>query len=195
MNLFTAPTTVILLFLVLATPASAQQNILGKQFWLISDTDAYKQGVSFEYRSLTKELGSDAKWIKVTSDSQPMHYDIKVSTGKTDTIRKDWLDGAVEKKILVDYDPAAKQERQAKAAEAARLKQIRSKTWPAHIEKAAIDRKVLIGMTAEQVTSAWGKPNRINRTVGVWGRHEQWIYGGTYLYFENDVLTSYQESR
>ncbi|MDZ4340854.1 MAG: hypothetical protein U1E51_00255, partial [Candidatus Binatia bacterium] len=63
------------------------------------------------------------------------------------------------------------------------------------IKKKILERKVEIGMTAEQVTLSWGKPQRVNRTVGGWGSHEQWIYGSTYLYFENDKLTSFQESQ
>jgi len=32
-------------------------------------------------------------------------------------------------------------------------------------------------------------PNAINKSHGSWGTHEQWIYDGGYLYFENGVLT------
>lgn len=61
------------------------------------------------------------------------------------------------------------------------------------------DYEIEIGMTDEQVRKSWGRPNQINRTVGEWGVHEQWIYGDVlkgnarYLYFENGVFTSYQE--
>jgi hypothetical protein len=38
-----------------------------------------------------------------------------------------------------------------------------------------------------------GNPIDINKTVGSWGVHEQWVYNNNmYLYFENDKLTSYQ---
>ena len=52
-----------------------------------------------------------------------------------------------------------------------------------------------LGMTKEMVQASIGYPNDINKTVGSWGVHEQWVYGsigGTYLYFEDGVLTSYQ---
>jgi len=54
---------------------------------------------------------------------------------------------------------------------------------------------VLLGMTAEMARSARGEPSDINRTVGSWGVHEQWVYSdtGTYLYFENGILTSWQD--
>ena len=49
-----------------------------------------------------------------------------------------------------------------------------------------------IGMNKEMATISLGRPNDINRTVGSWGVHEQWVYNNLYLYFENGKLTSYQ---
>ncbi|EMQ93772.1 hypothetical protein D778_01533 [Xanthomarina gelatinilytica] len=49
-----------------------------------------------------------------------------------------------------------------------------------------------IGMNREMATISLGRPKDINRTVGSWGVHEQWVYDGIYLYFENGKLTSYQ---
>lgn len=49
-----------------------------------------------------------------------------------------------------------------------------------------------IGMTREMATISLGSPNDINRTVGSWGVHEQWVYDNLYLYFENGILTLYQ---
>jgi len=57
-------------------------------------------------------------------------------------------------------------------------------------------RKVQIGMTKDQVLAAWGKPQDINRTVTPFGTSEQWCYGdigGTYLYFDDGVMTSFQD--
>lgn len=61
----------------------------------------------------------------------------------------------------------------------------------------------IIGMTREQVIATKGEPNDKNYSVGSWGTHEQWVYGGycsvtktyaptSYLYFENGILTSWQ---
>ncbi len=52
-----------------------------------------------------------------------------------------------------------------------------------------------IGMTQAQLTESWGAPERVNRTVYPGGVHEQWIYGDTYVYVEDGVVTSYQTSR
>ncbi|EPR73765.1 hypothetical protein ADIWIN_1227 [Winogradskyella psychrotolerans RS-3] len=49
-----------------------------------------------------------------------------------------------------------------------------------------------IGMNREMATISLGSPNDINRTVGSWGVHEQWVYDNLFLYFENGKLKSYQ---
>ena len=58
---------------------------------------------------------------------------------------------------------------------------------------------LVIGMTGIEVVKTWGRPNDINRSVGSWGVHSQWVYTGcydwedsVYLYFENGTLTSWQ---
>ena len=48
-------------------------------------------------------------------------------------------------------------------------------------------------MTDEMAVVALGSPKDINRSVGSWGTHEQWVYDGEYLYFENGKLTSWQD--
>ncbi|KKK47580.1 hypothetical protein LCGC14_3153780 [marine sediment metagenome] len=53
------------------------------------------------------------------------------------------------------------------------------------------------GMTTEEVIASWSRPRDINRSVGSWGVHQQWIYGDIgyrkYLYFENGKLTGWQD--
>jgi len=59
------------------------------------------------------------------------------------------------------------------------------------------EKGVSIGMSGEDVISKIGWPDRKNRSMGTWGTHEQWVYGYTYtracLYFENGVLTGWQD--
>jgi hypothetical protein len=55
-------------------------------------------------------------------------------------------------------------------------------------------------MEADAVRLSWGYPKDINRTVTAFGTHEQWIYEKefgkrVYLYFDNGVLESWQDSR
>ena len=62
-------------------------------------------------------------------------------------------------------------------------------------EKAAQRRQgVSVGMSSQNaLDSSWGKPQKINRTTGSFGVHEQWVYGGGgYLYFENGILRTIQ---
>ena len=60
-----------------------------------------------------------------------------------------------------------------------------------------IAEKFWIDMTSDWATMSLGNPNDINKTVTGNLTREQWvygdpIYGATYLYFDNGVLTSYQ---
>ena len=54
---------------------------------------------------------------------------------------------------------------------------------------------IWLGMTEEMARLSKGSPTKINRTVGSWGVHEQWVYDfeDMYLYFENGILTSWQD--
>ena len=54
------------------------------------------------------------------------------------------------------------------------------------------------GMTTEMARESLGSPDEINKSSGTWGLHEQWVYSEgrsktIYLYFENGVLTSWQD--
>ena len=56
------------------------------------------------------------------------------------------------------------------------------------------DGKVLLGMNKEMCIAAWGNPIDINRTILSRLTSEQWVYGwGTYLYFDNGVLSAIQD--
>jgi len=54
--------------------------------------------------------------------------------------------------------------------------------------------KIWLGMTDEMAKESRGLPQKNKRTVGNWGIHEQWVYpNNVYLYFENGILTSWQD--
>ena len=58
----------------------------------------------------------------------------------------------------------------------------------------AIKKKhIHLGMTSCMAAASWGYPERVNRSVGSYGVHEQWIYSANYVYFEDGVLTSWQD--
>ena len=67
-----------------------------------------------------------------------------------------------------------------------------SDKWSEEIISLIKKGKIKMGMKSEQVSVSWGNPNKINKSIGSWGVHEQWIYKGHYVYFENGILTSLQ---
>jgi hypothetical protein len=185
------------------------QELVGKTFWCtkyetIPDCDKAKNA---PHKIVNYEL-----WKGENDSEGTGFYEIEMN-GVKDWVSKTFLDQAIQTGVLVPYDPIQKQKdealkaRQAEAKRAAeakaaqakreaiRVAQIKAKNWPSEIEQAVIERKIRMGMTAEQATLAWGKPPQVNKTVGSWGVHEQWVYhSGAYLYFENGVLTSWQTS-
>jgi hypothetical protein len=67
-----------------------------------------------------------------------------------------------------------------------------SKFRPAQVEKKILT-GVRIGMTTGEVeASTWGKPRSIHRTIVADHVHEQWVYSGGYLYFDNGIPTGIQ---
>lgn len=68
--------------------------------------------------------------------------------------------------------------------------------WDKAVTEAVKQRKIKIGMTDQQALLSWGKPERVNKSVGTYGVHEQWVYGRDhYLYMENGELISFQSSQ
>lgn len=68
-----------------------------------------------------------------------------------------------------------------------------------NVYNAAIARgRILTGMSAAQVRRSWGKPTKVNTSVGSYGRHEQWVYEGggigrsQYVYLQNGIVTGIQ---
>ena len=67
------------------------------------------------------------------------------------------------------------------------------KKYGEKIAQKILNGRVEIGMTADMCIEAWGKPDRVNTTIIVGLKSEQWVYGIThFLYFENGVLTGIQ---
>lgn len=66
--------------------------------------------------------------------------------------------------------------------------------WGQKMGSYIADGKVVLGMNKEICTAAWGSPININRTIVRGLTSEQWVYGwGTYLYFDNGVLSAIQD--
>lgn len=70
--------------------------------------------------------------------------------------------------------------------------------WSNDICNTIAEKKIRVGFTSEQAAAAWGKPYKINTTTGTYGTSEQWVMydsiDSSYLYFDNGILTSIQQS-
>lgn len=73
----------------------------------------------------------------------------------------------------------------------ARNKQIMNK-YGNKYGKLICEGQVCLNMTKEMCIEAWGEPNYINSTIVKGLVHEQWVYGGSYLYFDNGILIGIQ---
>jgi hypothetical protein len=165
----------------------ARNRWLGKTIWI-------KQGGLNTWNDETSEFGffkfqncSPLKVIDVIAgwyadtpirlilkspDGREGYDDINVSgTNVADILRKH---GAFEENFMED-DP--------------RL----TKKWPQETWKAIEDKKVFIGMTAEQAEWSWGKPKEIRETLTARGSEQQWIYhDNKAIYVSADKVTAAQ---
>jgi hypothetical protein len=155
-----------------------------------------------------RDLGFDYEGVIGRAAPEPGGLDISAVASVVLTVRKlttqEALDqerekrqkaarAAEEARLQAEREAEAKQARE---REAQRQDAIRARAWPKDIEAAVIERRVLLGMTTEQVTLAWGRPQRINQTLQYSGLSEQWVYStSTLVYFENGRVTAIQGSR
>lgn len=68
-------------------------------------------------------------------------------------------------------------------------------TWEDEQIAMVLCKRVGIGMTAAQVRLSWGAPESINTTTYASGDHDQWVYGNSYVYLENGIVTAVQTSK
>jgi hypothetical protein len=60
--------------------------------------------------------------------------------------------------------------------------------------KMIIEGKIWIGMTDKMCRESWGSPDEINSSTYSFGVKEQWVYGSSYVYFENGICSSFQQT-
>jgi hypothetical protein len=166
-----------------------------RKLWLVSANDAYRTRGFAEFHRIRREIGEDIKGFFILHEdaNSPEQYRIELPSGRQDTITKQWVDLALRKKVLVDFDPETRRRQQARILSYRRARQIRAKGWSVRVCQLVMDGKIAIEMTQEQVLMAWGKPDQIKRSRGDWAAYEQWVYGSTYLYFERGILNNYLE--
>lgn len=74
------------------------------------------------------------------------------------------------------------------------------KTKMVNLYGKAIAEKILsnqlwIGMTSEMAKNSIGQPDKINKTIRANSISEQWVYNNRYLYFDDGILTTIQDSK
>jgi len=139
---------------------------------------------------------SDDEWLKAKSyltsiDKDAVEYTetqklLSTVIQKTDVIIRQRE--ALKKKEQYERETAGL------SAKGKRLKE-KHPNWSIGEADAISKGQIWIGMTKEQVAASWGRPYQVNKTVGSFGTHEQWVmheYGNTYVYFENGICTSMQ---
>lgn len=151
---------------------------------------------------------SGALWCKVSvkgdsgylklSDLQ-FDYETQIKVDSISKVRADeykaWIVKINEQRRILKQEELVKEQKELKEKEK-QLKERKDALTKKYGKKNAqriLDKKIWLGMSKEMAIESWGQPDDINRTVGSWGVHEQWIYVDEYLYFENGKLTSWQD--
>lgn len=131
----------------------------------------FKKGETFVF-SLSREVSENISWYKI--------YDVNNVVFVRYILTPEPLE------IVMYFD----------TPETAKIAQRKILTFKPEIQKLIGVREVKVGMTKEQASLSWGPPDKVNETVDARGKHEQWVYGGRrFLYFDNEILTSFQISR
>ncbi|NGO40424.1 hypothetical protein G4L39_13635 [Limisphaera ngatamarikiensis] len=165
-------------------------------------------------QQLSAGLGKKVEYVEATFSREFLEraalegarLQVTSSRGAIDFTVPDWMFAALlEVADAHDYhrrfDRELREKRQARQQIRDLYEQIRHLYVKAHpelserIKSAVLEGSIIIGMSSDDVRASWGDPDKVNRTVGTFGVHEQWIYGDTYLYFEDGVLKSWQDSR
>lgn len=172
------------------------ERAIAKRTPLVVEDSAIKEAVKDRYRLLLEaQKAKDAKELaekrikdSILSVEQRMRYE---EVRKTEIeLEKQEKERIAERKRLEDKKKAV-----AEKAERDKFDKLLTKYGVSEFLNAIINKKIKIGMTSAMVIDSWGKPQSINKSVGSWGVHEQWVYSSAYLYFENGVMTSYQTQR
>lgn len=176
------------------------EQAVGEIYYCVTGTTITKSPSTYDPISSLK-YGDRVRIV----DKDQNNYKV-VFNGTTGWVIKTALRSETEYNALIESKRAAAQkkndeaikakeeEQRAAQAEQQNRKVALIKKYGTSIAQQIIDGKVWIGMTGEMAIESIGKPNDINRTVGSWGVHEQWVYGrDVYLYFENGKLTSWQD--
>jgi len=72
-------------------------------------------------------------------------------------------------------------------------KEMLTEKFGAYNAQRILSGEIWLGMSTSMARESQGNPTHINRTVTVNIVREQWVYDSKYLYFQNGILTSWQD--
>jgi hypothetical protein len=101
----------------------------------------------------------------------------------------DLNDSTVQKAIVAEKK---RQERIKANAQQERMAELKKKYGSR--AKDVMNGVIWIGASRDAVWDSWGQPDKINKTIGRYGTHEQWVYGDQYIYLDNGKVTTIQTS-
>jgi hypothetical protein len=120
---------------------------------------------------------------------------VRSSKGSLEFTIPGWMFSAlIEAADAKDYGRAAEARREQRRKDAREAYLEAHPELPERIKKAISAEKIVLGMSAQDTRASWGAPSKVNKTVNMNGVSEQWVYGDTYVYFQNGTLTSWQSS-
>ena len=171
---------------------------------------AATNGIKFKVEGrqrLSAGLGNKIDCVQATFDrdflnraaSEGTRLQVTSSRGSIEFTIDDWMFAALLQ-VADEHDYHRRFARERKEEQEAQ-QQRRELYVQAHpeladrVKSAVLKGNITLGLSCDDTRASWGAPTKIHRTVGTYGVHEQWIYGDTYIYFENGILTSWQDSR
>lgn len=165
----------------------ARNKWLGKMFWSAKKGIATYNETTEKFGSIKFKKYSPVKVVDVVAgryEDKPVRFILQTPSGEEGFVDVN-LSGTNVSYTLRDY---GRFEENFFTEDPKKIYKWSSEVWTAIEEE-----KVFIGMTAEQARMSWGKPKEINKTITGNVEHEQWVYGsGSYLYFDNGILTGIQ---
>ena len=103
-------------------------------------------------------------------------------------------DNIIAERKNSEEEQRIKEEERLRLAEQARIERSKHiiKKYGSRYGKLISEGRVCLNMTKEMCIEAWGEPNYINSTILKGFVYEQWVYWGSFLYFDNGILIAIQ---
>ena len=162
------------------------------KYYTANQTDHEASTIFYGYRFF--DAGNMAK----AESNEKAFFDLmKQIANDTDYIKEEAekIDKKVKERKEKEKKEAAKRKEKAEKEERERKEKL-VKKYGEYTAGVILRHKFYIGMSEDALIESLGRPNDINVSVGSWGTHKQYIYGGydgTYIYVENGKVTSYQK--